>query len=173
MTALEGWGLLLVPHLKAAHLTFLALWIAGLLALPRMLDRHDGAMGQADFARVRHATHYGYVWALTPAAVLAIATGTALVFLREVYTGWMVGKLVLVAALVALHAWVGHTIVKVAETEGRHDPPEPFWPTVALLVPAAGILLLVLAKPELGELPMPAWLLEPRGRQLPFDVPSR
>ena len=35
------------------------------------------------------------------------------------------------------------------------------------------LLLLVLAKPELGEVPLPDWLLEPRGGQLPFDVPRR
>ena len=169
MTWLEA----LVPHLKVAHLGFLSLWMAGLIALPRMLARHDHALGQPDFARVRHATHYGYVWFVTPAAILAIGSGTLLIFVREVFTGWMFGKLVLVAGLVALHAWVGQTIVKVAETEGRHEPPEPFWATVALAGPALGILLLVLAKPELQEVPLPSWLLEPRGASLPFDVPRR
>ena len=41
----------------------------------------------------------------------------------------------------------------------------------ALLV--IGVLTVVLAKPELEELPIPALLLEPLGRQLPFDVPNR
>jgi uncharacterized membrane protein len=163
----------LIPHLKTAHVGFLALWVAGLFALPRMLARHDPAIGQADFTRIRQATHYGYVWAITPAAVLAIASGTTLIFLREVFTGWMFAKLVFVGGLVAVHAWVGHTIVKVAETEGHHQPPEPLVPTLALLIAVLGILALVLAKPELEEVPLPAWLLEPRGGQLPFDVPRR
>jgi putative membrane protein len=30
----------------------------------------------------------------------------------------------------------------------------------------------VLAKPELDELPVPAWLAQPLGRDLPFDVPN-
>ena len=38
---------------------------------------------------------------------------------------------------------------------------------------AAGLAALLLAKPELGEIPMPGWLTEPRGHQLPFDVPRR
>lgn len=168
-----SWAVALVPHLKTLHIALLALWVAGLLALPRMLARHDPAIGQADFARIRHATHYGYVWVVTPAAVLAIGSGTLLIFLREVFDPWMFAKLVLVGGLVAVHAWVGHTIVAVAETEGRHEPPGPLLPTLALIGAVSGILLLVLAKPELGEVPLPSWLLEPLGAQLPFDVPRR
>ncbi len=163
----------LIPHLKALHIGFLSLWMAGLFALPRVLARHDRAIGQADFTRIRHATHYGYVWFVTPAAVVAVASGTALVFLREVFTGWMFAKLVLVGGLVAIHAWIGHTIIAVAETEGRHEPPEPLWPTLATVAAVAGVLTLVLAKPELEEVALPAWLMAPVGGQLPFDVPSR
>ncbi|TNC61038.1 CopD family protein [Rubellimicrobium roseum] len=163
----------IVPHLKALHVGMLALWTAGLFALPRMLSRHDPVLGQVDYARIRRATHYGFSFVVTPAAVLAIASGTVLIFLREVFVLWMFAKLVAVAGLVAFHAWVGHTIVAVAETEGSHTPPEPLMPTLLLSVPVLTILTLVLAKPELGEIPMPGWLSEPRGIQLPFDVPRR
>lgn len=169
---IEGLGPI-VPHLKALHVAMLALWTAGLFALPRMLARHDPAVGQADYARIRRATHYGYAFAVTPAAVLAIASGTLLIFLRDVFDLWLLAKLVFVAGLVAFHGWVGHTIVAVAETEGSHTPPEPFWPTILLSLPVVAILALVLAKPELDEIPMPGWLREPRGIQLPFDVPRR
>lgn len=162
-----------IPHLKAFHVAMLALWCAGLFALPLMLSRHDPAIGQADYDRIRRATHYGYAFVITPAAVLAIASGTLLIFLREAFVLWMFAKLVFVAGLVTFHAWVGHTLVHVAETEGEHQPPEPFWPTLLLTVPVLAILTLVLAKPELGEIPMPGWLEEPRGIQLPFDVPRR
>jgi uncharacterized membrane protein len=163
----------IIPHLKAFHIGMLALWCAGLFALPRMLSRHDPAIGQADYVRIRRATHYGYAFVVTPAAVLAIASGTALIFLREVFDLWLFAKLVFVAGLVTFHAWLGHTIVHVAETEGTHTPPEPLVPTLLLSVPVLAILLLVLAKPELGEIPMPGWLEEPLGIQSPFDVPRR
>lgn len=168
MTALSD----LVPHLKALHVGFMAIWVAGLLILPTMLAQHRFVEGQADFDRVRHATHYGYIWVITPAAALAVASGTALVFLREVFTVWMFGKLVFVALLVAVHAWVGHNIVLVAETKGRHEPPGPLLPALALGVAVTGILILVLSKPELEEFPVPDWLRQPLGRELPFDVPS-
>jgi hypothetical protein len=40
-----------------------------------------------------------------------------------------------------------------------------------MLMPMAAILILVLAKPELGGIEFPDWFTEPRGAQLPFDVP--
>jgi uncharacterized membrane protein len=33
MTGIEG----LIPHIKALHLAFLAVWMAGLIAVPRIL----------------------------------------------------------------------------------------------------------------------------------------
>lgn len=161
----------IIPHMKALHVATLALWTGGLFALPLMLSRHDPAIGQADFSRIRRATHYSYTLAVTPAAVIAIASGLVLVFLREVFVPWMFAKLVFVALLVTFHAWVGGTLVKVAEAEGAHIPPEPLLPLLLLLVPVLAILLLVLAKPELGDLPLPGWLMQPRGGHLPFEVP--
>ncbi len=163
----------IIPHVKALHIGALALWTGGLFALPLMLARHDPTIGQADYSRIRLATHYGYIWIVTPAAVLAIAAGTLLIFLRELFVLWMFAKLVFVAALVAFHAWVGGTIVGIAESEGKRRTPEPFLPLLILVIPVLAILTLVLAKPELGEIPMPGWLMEPRGNQLPFDLPPR
>ncbi len=161
-----------LPHLKTLHIAMLVVWVAGIVALPAMLARHDRAILQDDFSRIRLATHYGYAWVITPAAVFAIATGTTLIFVREVFTPWMFAKLVCVAGLVTMHAWVGHTIVSVAETEGRHEPPDPLLPILLTVGVVAATLVLVLAKPDLGELPVPAWLAQPLGRSLPFDVPS-
>ncbi len=103
--------------------------------------------------------------------MLAIASGTGLIFLREVIVTWMFAKLVFVALLVSFHVWVGYVLVAVAEREGAHRAPNPALPLVLLLVPILTILALVLAKPELSEIPVPGWLAEPRGNQLPFDVP--
>lgn len=166
-----GWMEPVIPHLKGLHVIALALWCAGLFALPLMLARHDPAIGAEDYSRIRRATHYGYTFVITPAALIAIASGTLLIFLREAFVLWMFAKLVFVAGLVTFHAWVGYVLVAVAETEGSHTPPEPFRPLLLLLLPILAILALVLGKPELEEIPMPTWLSEPRGIQLPFDVP--
>lgn len=168
-----SWLTPFVPHVKALHIGFLLLWIAGLVAMPRMLSRHDHGTRQIDYSRIRHATHFGYVWGLTPAAVLAITTGGLLILLREVFTVWLLAKLVLVAMLVGIHAWVGYTISSVAESEGTYEPPDALIPTVVICALVTGILFLVLVKPDMDGLPVPEWLLTPRARQLPFDMPSR
>jgi uncharacterized membrane protein len=163
----------IIPHLKALHIVALGLWCAGLFALPLMLARHDTATGQEDYARIRRATHYGYAFVISPAGIIAIASGTLLIFLREVFVLWMFAKLVFVALLVAFHAWVSYAIVATAETPGAHTPPEPRWPALLLTLTILVILALVLGKPDLDGIPMPAWLEQPWGVQLPFDVPSR
>lgn len=171
--ALIEWLQPIIPHLKALHVTALALWMAGLFALPLMLSRHDPAIGQADYSRIRRASHFSYTLAVTPAAVIAIASGLALIFLREVFVPWMFAKLVFVALLITFHAWVGGTLIKVAETQGSHDPPEPLVPLLLLTIPVVVVLTLVLWKPDLSDFPLPDWLMQPRGGQLPFDVPRR
>jgi protoporphyrinogen IX oxidase len=163
----------LVPYLKALHIAGLVLWCGGLFALPSMLAWHDPAIGQADYRRIRRATHYTYTFAVTPAAVIAVIAGTWLILIREVYEPWLFLKLAFVALLVAIHGWVGHIIVEVAETAGIHRPPSPTFTIAALLFTVVAILALVLGKPEFAQLSGPSWLTEPLGRQFPFDVPSR
>lgn len=167
------WLLATVPLLKGVHIAALVLWCGGLLALPLMLSRHDPAVSQDDYRRIRRATHLTYTVCVTPAALVAVIAGTWLIFFREVFVPWLYAKLLFVAGLAAAHAWIGHLLVQVAETPGRHRPPEPHLPIAAVLVPALAILVLVLGKPDLGTIPLPDWLREPRGGQLLFDVPRR
>lgn len=170
---MSAWPHILIPYFKFIHIAALAIWAAGLFALPLMLTRHDPTNAQADYTRLRQASHYSYTLLVTPMAVLAIISGTVLIFLREVFVTWMFAKLVFVALMVVFHAWVGHVLVSVAETEGEHTPPSPTFPVLILLGIVICVLALVLAKPDLGAIPMPEWLVEPRELQLPFDVPRR
>lgn len=167
------WILSTVPLLKLLHITGLTLWCGGLLVLPLMLARHDPAVVADDYRIIRRATHMTYTMIVTPAAVLTVIAGTWLVFLREVFVPWLYAKLAFVALLVAVHAWIGHVLVKVAEKPGRHRPPHPLLPVAAALVPCLFILTLVLAKPTLDWISFPEWMTEPRSGQLPLDVPSR
>ena len=163
----------MIPHIKALHISMLALWCAGLFALPLLLSRHDGVRVQSDYNRIHGLTHFGYVAVTTPAAVLAIFSGLLLIFLRDVFELWLFAKLFMVALLVCFHVWVGRTIGETALTPGRHEGGNPMWQQMILVVIVTGILTLVLGKPELAEIPMPDWLSSPRDVQLPFDVPRR
>lgn len=169
---MPDWLLAAVPHLKALHIAALCLWCGGLLALPMMLTRHDPASSQSDYTTIRHSTHLTYTVLVTPAGVVAVIAGTWLVFLRQTFEPWFFAKLAFVAGLVALHAWIGHNIVRIAEEPGRHKVPSAWIPAAGILFCAVAILLLVLGKPDLWAIAFPDWLLEPQGGQLPFrDVP--
>lgn len=158
--------------MKALHIAALCIWCGGLVALPMMLTRHDPAHSQADYTVIRRSTHLTYTMIVTPAAVIAVIVGTWLGFLRQTFVPWFFAKLAVVAVMLVLHAWIGHTIVRIAEEPGRHRPPAPWLPLAAVLGCITAILLLVLGKPDLRGLPLPAWLLQPQGNHLPFDVPS-
>ena len=167
------WLPIIITLFKGAHIAALMVWCAGLLALPLMLSHHHPDSTPGDYSLVRRATHTTYAIIVTPAAVVAVVAGTWLIFFREVFVPWLYVKLLFVAALAAAHAWVGHLIVQVAEKPEEHRPPRAYLPMTAICIPVIAILMLVLGKPDLGTIPLPDWLQEPRGNHLPFDVPSR
>ncbi|MCW2405223.1 putative membrane protein [Sphingobium sp. B1D7B] len=157
-----------IPLIKGLHIAAILLWAAGLIALPLLLAQHERGQGQQAYQRIRRFTHYGYTHLLTPAAVIAVAAGTALLFLREVFVPWMFGKLLFVGLLVGLHAWIGNLVVRMGE-HGNQRQPSPILPLVLLaLLLCAAIFAIVLSKPSI-DLTMPDWLTTPRGRQLPVD----
>ncbi|MBO1077155.1 CopD family protein (plasmid) [Roseomonas marmotae] len=157
----------MITALKFLHIAALSVWCAGLIGLPLLLARHGPSDRQLDFSRRRLVTHNAYVRLITPAAVIAIAAGTALIFLRGVFVPWMFVKLVAVGVLVAIHAWLGHVTLQVGEQQGHYDAPAGGPLVAASLLAMTAILLLVLGKPPIGDWSVPAWLLEPRGQSLP------
>lgn len=157
----------MMTALKAVHLSALILWCAGLLALPLLLARHDPQHAQAAYTRLRLLTDASFRLVMTPAAVVAIAAGTALVFVREVYAPWMLAKLAVVGLLVCLHAWEGVAVTRMGETAGQRPPPGAVLPVGLALSLIVAVLVLVLAKPPLPAEALPDWLTEPRYRGLP------
>ncbi|WP_448663908.1 CopD family protein [Sphingomonas sp. CJ20] len=159
----------MIAAVKLFHIAALSIWCAGLIALPLLLAKHEAGDEQEDYARLRMLTHLAYVRVVTPAAVIAITLGSALVFLRGVFVPWMFAKLVVVGVLVLLHAWIGHVTVTIGERRGGYTPRRA-WPFVALALAAMlVILVLVLGKPVLGDGLAPGWLVAPRGQPLPVD----
>ncbi|MDQ0836535.1 CopD family protein [Sphingomonas faeni] len=160
---------MILTLVKALHIAALILWCAGLFALPLVLAKHDEGEAQADYARLRRITHYGYIRIVTPAAVIAIAAGTALIFLRGAFVPWMFAKLVAVGLLVALHAVIGHTVVQMSERRGEYVPPSAVPLLGATMAIMIAVLLLVLGKPVMPDL-TPRWLDAPQHHQLPLGA---
>lgn len=159
---------MIVSIVKAIHIAALIIWCAGLVGLPLMLSKHEIGEGQASYSQLRLLTHRAYSYFVTPAAIVAIAAGTALIFLASAFTLWMFVKLLAVGVLVSLHAWIGHLVVLMSERRGRYAPRSALPTLLPIMIAMVAILFLVLGKPALESF-APAWLAEPRGHELPVD----
>lgn len=139
--------------LKVAHLSAVGLWFTGLFLLGRLfLARRRGERdGRAAF--FNPVANRLFFRIATPAAVLAIAFGMAL--MPWVAVGaWLVAKLALVTLLVLVHLWLGLHLHSLGKP-GRNTPLPAFagWAPLLLLL---AIAALTGAKPRsLGELPPP------------------
>lgn len=163
----------MIVAVKLLHIAALSIWCAGLVGLPLLLAKHEAGDEQEDYARLRMLTHHAYIRVVTPAAVIAIALGTALIFMRGVFVPWMFAKLVLVGVLVLLHAWIGHVTVNIGESRGGYTPKRA-WPFLAAALAAMlVILVLVLGKPLLDGERLPSWLVAPQDQPLPVDEMPR
>ncbi len=159
----------MITAVKALHIVALIIWCAGLFALPLMLTKHHPQHSQTAYARLRELSQFTYTALSTPAAIIAIVAGTALIFMRGVFEPWMFAKLAAVGLLVCLHAWQGHSLIKMGETAGQQEPPRAGLMLVLAIAMMALALVLVLAKPSFSATHFPEWLTVPRDRQLPVD----
>lgn len=164
---------LAIALFKFLHIAALLVWCAGLIALPIMLAQHEHGDSQHRYARIRKFTHYSYTHLVTPAAVIAVAAGTVLIFLRETFVPWFFAKLAFVGALVVLHALIGNTVVKMGEEKGDVIAPRPFLPVALVIGTIVAILAMVLGKPIFTPDAAPEWLQAPRNQSLPVEeVPT-
>jgi putative membrane protein len=157
-----------IALLKFLHISALLCWCAALIALPLLLHHYRGARSQSRFTEFRLITHSGYIVFATPAAVIAIAAGTALIFVAEVRAEWLWVKLIFVCGMTLVHAWIGHLILRSGEGEGNYRMPPPLI-AIAFVVPQIAVVLwLVLDKPDLAWIVtlLPAILLETQGGSL-------
>jgi putative membrane protein len=106
---------------KAAHLTFVIFWLAGLFLLPRFYVYHqEAAVGSPEDrawiereARVRSII-------LTPAMLVVWVLGLMLALDNSggvLGTYWFTAKLALVLALTGYQGWLGHYGKKLASGE--------------------------------------------------------
>jgi putative membrane protein len=149
--------------LKFVHISGLTLWCAGLLVLPVLFrQRRRGDSGHSLW-RLQRFARAVFIRLVSPAAFLAIGTGTALIFTREVFTVWFALKLVAVGVLVGLHVRAGYLVVEVYKPTGTF----PLWRQAAMQSTASvamlAVLYLVLAKPDLDFDVLPDWFHEPGG----------
>ena len=109
MSSLVGFLGPAYPWVKAAHVTFVIFWMAGLFLLPRLYVYHqETSLGSPEDrawiereARVRRII-------LTPAMALVCILGLMLAFDVDAWSmGWFHGKLAMVIALTGYQGWLG------------------------------------------------------------------
>lgn len=109
MNSYVGWLGLAYPWVKAAHVTFVIFWMAGLFLLPRFYVYHqETAVGSPeDRAWIEREARISSI-ILTPAMILVWILGLMLAFHVGAWTmGWFHAKLLLVIALSAYQGWLG------------------------------------------------------------------
>lgn len=146
--------------LKMLHLAAIAVWSAGLVGLPGLHVRRTHVDSEDEKHRLQAMVRFLYVGIISPAAFVAVGSGTALIFVRQAFEPWLSLKLVLVGALVTIHILTGLLIIRLFEAGNVY----PVWRfiavTAATLAVTVAILFVVLAKPEVPDL-LPAALSEP------------
>ena len=148
----------MIAWLKAVHISALSIWCAGLIVLPTLYAQKSQVHSRSGFYLLHRLTRSIFIKATSPAAFVAIASGTALIFVRNVFTDWMLLKLALVGLLVMIHVWSGHMVVHMFESRRTYSPARQLLATSATLIVVTAILVLVLAKPSLQLHSQPSWL---------------
>lgn len=137
-----------MPWLKLLHIAALVIWCGSLLYLPALLSQALQLRKDSGFAQgTPPMPRFFYNSIATPAALIAIASGTLLFLIHGVLGGWLILKLGAVVAMVAAHGCFGFLILRM-EMGHYHWVKTANW--AALCVALAGILsvlLFVLAKP--------------------------
>ncbi len=101
---------------KSFHIIFMVTWFAGLFYLPRLFFYHAMGGDAAGIERFKTMERKLLIGIMAPSAVLTVATGLWLWLGYGITGGWLHAKVVLVAVLVAYHAWC----VKLA-ADFKHD----------------------------------------------------
>ena len=114
-----GWLGLAYPWVKAAHVTFVIFWMAGLFLLPRFYVYHqETTVGSPeDRAWIERESRIRSI-ILTPAMIVVWLLGLMLAFHVGAWSeGWFHAKLALVIARSAYQGWLGAYGKKLARGE--------------------------------------------------------
>lgn len=139
----------MIAFLKFLHIGTIAIWAGGLIVLP-FLFRQRRAAGEGELAHLHRVVRFVYVTTTSPAAFLAIGSGTLLIFLEVTHYKWFSMKMLLVGAMVMLHVVAGSIAARVFESGGRFGRYSYISLMCAYLLLITAILWIVLVKPDLN-----------------------
>ena len=119
MSNLTGWLGAAYPWVKAAHVTFVIFWMAGLFLLPRFYVYHQEAPvgSPEDRAWIERESRVRSI-ILNPAMIVVWILGLMLAFEVDAWSQhWFHAKLALVVALSGYQGWLSYYGRKLANGE--------------------------------------------------------
>ena len=149
--------------LKFIHLGAIAIWSGGLIVLPYLFWQRRTLTAGSELDRLYRITRLVYVELTSPAAFIAIASGTALIFLQATFVEWFSVKMVLVGIMVMLHVVAGLVLLQLFLPDGHFSRLSWIALTIAYVVVIVAIIWIVLAKPHLDSTLFAPHLFEPGG----------
>lgn len=134
--------------LKLLHISAVLFWSASLLYLPGLIaGTHRNDCKQESLRELHSACRLVYTGIASPAAVIAILSGSTLVLLAADIGGWLVLKLLVVSGMVMLHIHFGRLVAGLERARAMR--PAGAWRS--LVVPAGvmivAVIYLVAGKP--------------------------
>jgi protoporphyrinogen IX oxidase len=151
----------MTTSLKFVHLAAIALWSGGLVVLPFLFWQRRTLEAGLDLDRLHRVARFVYVEMTSPAAFVAIGSGTALIFLQTTFVEWFSLKMLLVGAMVMLHVVAGLILAHLFSPKGHFGRFSYVALTCAYLVLISAIIWIVLAKPHIDSTQFAANLFEP------------
>ena len=151
----------MTTFLKFVHIATIAVWAGGLIVLPYLFWQRRLFAAGPELDRLHRVTRFVYVAMTSPAAFVAIGSGTALIFLQSTFREWFTLKMLLVGAMVMLHVVAGLVAVRVFAPDGRFGSRACVALTTLYLVLIVAILWVVLAKPAIDSAQFAPGLFEP------------
>ncbi|WP_277374708.1 CopD family protein [Pseudomonas sp. AA-38] len=136
-----------MPLLKLLHLSTLICWCGALLYLPAMIAAGTRSSDDLFYRDHAHLTRMLFNLVATPAALLAIGSGTALFLREQLFDAWLIVKLTSVAGMVVCHALCGVLILRIERVAEPSLRRQCAVIGVLILTLIGCTLWLVLAKP--------------------------
>lgn len=140
-----------MPWLLLLHIAALLSWCATLLYLPALIAASRATAEDEPFSRARvPLTRQVFTLLATPAALLAIASGTLLFLVGGILGAWLILKLTGVAVMVVCHVLLGVLVLRLEDDPQRAVAPACAGLGLLAALAIAAVVWLVLAKPFQG-----------------------
>lgn len=120
------------------HIVAVLSWCASLLYLPALIASWASQQSATSQQRLMDVVVLIYRLFMTPAALIAIVTGTTIFLLEEIAESWLILKLTLVFFLVLCHAFSGWIILHDQRASSQKL-------VLSCILLGAGIVILILA----------------------------